>query len=197
MLVSQGARAFAASNDIHTCDFTALVAPRCISEWEHWKKILVDSPSSTPQKDLDVAMPMQDTVGAISWDLNGNLAAGVSRFATGSACSCTHSVHSGGLLLKYPGRIGEVRKLSICSGLSVDAYKAAVFGAGCWSQSYSGIGVTCSASGLVDHSTLPILTLTDYRNRGADYLCCDSTDSFRTTARIVLPTNRIRCGKRV
>lgn len=38
---------------------------------------------------------------------------------------------SGGLLLKYPGRIGE----------------AAVFGAGCWSQSDSKIGVACSVSG--------------------------------------------------
>lgn len=151
MLVSQGARTFAASNGVSTCDFAALVAPRCISEWEHWKKTLVDLPSSTPQEDPSEANPIQDTVGAISWDSNGKLAAGVSRFATDLACSRTHShlVHSGGLLLKYPGRIGEVRKLYVCSGSSVNIHKAAVFGAGCWSQSDSRIGVTCSVSGCI------------------------------------------------
>jgi len=90
MLVSQGARTFAASNDVPICDFTALVAPRCISEWEHWKRTLVDSLSSTSQKDLNEAKPMQDTVGAISWDSNGKLAAGVSRFATGLVFSRTY-----------------------------------------------------------------------------------------------------------
>lgn len=148
MLVSQGAHTFATSNEVPTCDLAALVAPRCISEWEHWKKILVDLPSSTPQKYLDVETPMQDTVGAISLDSNGKLAAGVSRFAISLACSCTHLVRSGGLLLKYPGRIGEVRKLHAHSERPVDVHKAAVFGAGCWSQSDSGIGVTCSISGL-------------------------------------------------
>ena len=52
---------------------------------------------------------MQDTVGAISWDSRGNLASGVSRFAIALASSHAHLAHSGGLLLKYPGRIGEVR----------------------------------------------------------------------------------------
>jgi len=156
MLVSQGARTFAASNDVPTCDFTALVSPRCISEWEHWKKTLVDLLSSTSQNDLNEAKPMQDTVGAISWDSNGKLAAGVSRFATGLACSRTHLVDSGGLLLKHPGRIGEVRKPYVYTGSSFNAHKAAVFGAGCWSQSDSRIGVTCSVSGLVYHSAFQI-----------------------------------------
>lgn len=109
MLVSQGAHAFATSNGIPTCDATALVAPRCAEEWEHWKKVLVDVQSSTPPTDLRAEVLMQDTVGAICWDSNGKLAAGVSRFATALVCSRTHSAYSGGLLLKYPGRIGEVR----------------------------------------------------------------------------------------
>ena len=110
MLVSQGARTFATSNGIPTCDLTALLAPRCISEWEHWKKILGDSPASIQKQDQGTEMPMQDTVGAISWDSNGGLAAGVSRSVLASACARAHSVRSGGLLLKYPGRIGEVSK---------------------------------------------------------------------------------------
>lgn len=110
MLVSQGARTFAASNGVPTCDFAALVAPRCISEWEYWKKTLTDSQISTTQNPLDGEKPMQDTVGAISWDSDGKLAAGVSRFFIRLTCSRIHLFRSGGLLLKYPGRIGEVRK---------------------------------------------------------------------------------------
>ena len=109
MLVSQGAYTFAVSNNVPTCDAAALVAPRCIMEWKNWKKMLADPPLSAPMEGLAGAIPIQDTVGAISWDSNGRLAAGVSRFVTVLAYSCTHSVHSGGLLLKRPGRIGEVR----------------------------------------------------------------------------------------
>ena len=109
MLVSQGARTFAASHGVPTCDPTALVAPRCISEWEHWKKILSDPSSCIPIQDRGVGVPVQDTVGAISWDSSGKLAAGVSRFGIVVVRSWAHLVHSGGLLLKYPGRIGEVR----------------------------------------------------------------------------------------
>lgn len=149
MLVSQGARTFAASRDVPTCDPAALVAPRCVSEWDHWKKILVGSPPSIPRQDLGADMPMQDTVGAISWDLNGRLAAGVSRFDITLSRSCAHLVHSGGLLLKHPGRIGEVRERCGYPGWFFNTQQAAVFGAGCWSQSDSRIGVTCSVSGLV------------------------------------------------
>jgi taspase, threonine aspartase, 1 len=81
MLVSQGAYTFAASNNVPTCDAAALVAPHCISEWKIWKKILADPPPSLSKKDLAAEIPIQDTVGAISWDSNGKLAAGVSRFA--------------------------------------------------------------------------------------------------------------------
>lgn len=108
MLVSQGAYTFAVSNDVPTCDAASLVAPHCIAEWKNWKKLLADPPPASA-KDLAMEMPIQDTVGATSWDSNGKLAAGVSRSVIVVACSCTHSGHSGGLLLKCPGRIGEVR----------------------------------------------------------------------------------------
>jgi taspase (threonine aspartase 1) len=113
MLVAHGAYTFAVANDVPTCDATALVAPRCIAEWEHWKKMLADSSSYVPPKKLLAEFPMQDTVGAISWDSNGRLAAGVSRFAIAQRCKCsyTDSLDSGGLLLKYSGRIGEVSGL--------------------------------------------------------------------------------------
>lgn len=156
MLVSQGARTFAASNDVPTCDPTTLVAPRCASEWAHWNKMLSDILPSIPKQEPDAEMPMQDTVGAISWDSNGKLATGVSRFVIVLVCSCAHLIRSGGLLLKYSGRIGEVRKWYDRHGSPVNTPKAAVFGAGCWSQwqSDSRIGVTCSVSGLVYHPGL-------------------------------------------
>ena len=152
MLVSQGAYNFAASNDVPTCDSTALVAPHCIAEWTNWKGLLADSLPSPSTNYLAAGMPMQDTVGAISWDSNGKLAAGVSRFAIALTFFCTHLVPSGGLLLKCPGRIGEVRNRHDDLGWSVKTQKAAIFGAGCWSQSDSQTGVTCSVSGSVNHA---------------------------------------------
>src|SRR5258708_5227561 len=110
MLVSQGAYTFAASNGVSTCDAETLAAPHCIAEWKNWKKILADSQPSTLAEDLAAEMPIQDTVGAISWDSNGKLAAGVSRFTIVLSRPCAHLIRSGGLLLKYPGRIGEVRQ---------------------------------------------------------------------------------------
>lgn len=114
MLVSQGAHTFASANNVPTCDGTALIAPRCIVEWEYWKKMDAGLPPCTPAKDPGGKMLMQDTVGAIALDPNGKLAAGVSRCAIVLACSCTHSTHSGGLLLKHPGRIGEVNESRDC-----------------------------------------------------------------------------------
>lgn len=122
MLVSQGAYSFAASNDVPTCDAATLVAPHSIAEWKNWKKVLADAPS-TSAKDPAAEMPIQDTVGAVSWDSNGKLAAGVSRFTIVLSSSCTNPVRSGGLLLKCPGRIGEVRKSHGHLGRSVETPK--------------------------------------------------------------------------
>ncbi|OJA08668.1 hypothetical protein AZE42_01188 [Rhizopogon vesiculosus] len=119
-LVASGAHAFASSQGIQTVIPNEMVSPRAIREWQKWKSRL-DHPTNGDQ----VSLPqdaMQDTVGAVAWDNEGNLAAGVS---------------SGGLLLKYSGRIGE----------------AAVYGAGCWAQQSLSKrdGMACSISGAGEH----------------------------------------------
>lgn len=62
----------------------------------------------------------QDTVGSICIDEDGNISSGVS---------------SGGISMKYPGRVGE----------------AGCFGCGCWAQNEkeddTGVGVSCTGTG--------------------------------------------------
>ncbi|KAH7929843.1 N-terminal nucleophile aminohydrolase [Leucogyrophana mollusca] len=99
-LVSVGAQSFASSKAQAVVAPNDMISPRAKDDWEKWMSRL-DHPSEPTS--LQTASTMQDTVGAVAWDGEGTLAAGVS---------------SGGLLLKYPGRVGE----------------AAIYGAGCWAQ---------------------------------------------------------------
>lgn len=59
---------------------------------------------------------------------------------------------SGGILLKYPGRVGEVGRHGQHSFLLIETpnLKAAIYGAGCWAQQFKqgNIGIACSVSGL-------------------------------------------------
>lgn len=113
-LTSEGARSFA-YNRIETVSSGSLISPRAREEWKKWKDRLESSVKHGKRPDS-----MQDTVGAVAYHHAHGMAAGVSRY-------------SGGILLKYPGRIGE----------------AGVFGAGCWAQRFVKpvIEIACSVSG--------------------------------------------------
>ncbi|KAL5485283.1 hypothetical protein ACEPAI_7925 [Sanghuangporus weigelae] len=129
-LVGPGARAFAASAGIQLVGSDALFSERSRNEWQKWKARFEDASSAGPDSvtigsstvtcglEHEDHSILDDTVGAVACDTSGGLSAGVS---------------SGGLLLKYPGRIGE----------------AAIFGAGVWAHSPPDEqrGIACSVSG--------------------------------------------------
>lgn len=63
-----------------------MVASRAKEEWQRWRKRYDEAEATSTDVDELAAGPvvlpqdaMQDTVGAIAWDSDGNLAAGVSR----------------------------------------------------------------------------------------------------------------------
>ncbi|GAB5591373.1 taspase [Umbelopsis nana] len=76
----------------------------------------------------DIAILGHDTVGAICVDQNGKIASGVS---------------SGGISLKFPGRVGE----------------AAVFGSGCWAHQVAdqSVSIACSSTGTGEQLLLTML----------------------------------------
>ncbi|KAJ3555771.1 hypothetical protein NM688_g2390 [Phlebia brevispora] len=95
-LAGGGAALFAHHKNLECVPPESLICPRTKQEWEMWKSQLELaeklSRDHATTEDKDKFRRIQDTVGAVAWDTNGGMAAGVS---------------SGGLLLKVPGRIGE------------------------------------------------------------------------------------------
>lgn len=128
-LASQGASLFAAERGLNMIDPASLISAKAHSEWAKWKARLQNATPSADSSSLPNGQShLEDTVGAIACDEAGDLAAGVSR---SSCCSLNFlcqielrqgllmvSNCSGGLLLKYPGRIGEVNSLPIPCRLS-------------------------------------------------------------------------------
>ncbi|EJD02887.1 N-terminal nucleophile aminohydrolase [Fomitiporia mediterranea MF3/22] len=117
-LVGPGAHAFAESSGLQLIDPNSLISEQARREWEKWKTRFESSVTSVQGPNIPECRSrnftfattseaesshLEDTVGAVACDMSGRMAAGVS---------------SGGLLLKYPGRIGERQQSSVLvSGL--------------------------------------------------------------------------------
>jgi hypothetical protein len=88
-------------------DASEMVSPSAREDWHKWTARLTESQSPIHEENV-----LQDTVGAVACDSQGNLASGVSRYFfclfRKIFLIAVRSVDSGGLLLKLPGRVGEV-----------------------------------------------------------------------------------------
>lgn len=85
-LVSRGAEHFAKAQGLSCVEPEALIAPRAREDWSKWKSQLETDRVGVvvPDEQFPESQGLrdrQDTVGAVAWDLDGDLAAGVSRSA--------------------------------------------------------------------------------------------------------------------
>jgi taspase (threonine aspartase 1) len=130
VLVAEGAGAWARQEGLNLCLPDDLITDRARSVYIDHKSRLDEITAHPPVKKRkmppthnSVSEAPLDTVGAVCVDKRGGVAGGVS---------------SGGISLKFPGRIGQVSPpTSFSPSLSVVS-QAAVYGCGCWAEGDAG-----------------------------------------------------------
>ncbi|KAL0578753.1 hypothetical protein V5O48_003251 [Marasmius crinis-equi] len=158
VLVSEGARSFALRHSIPSVSPESLICARAKNSWVRWKE---KYETGVPITDTDEGFELQDTVGSVAM-CGHSLAAGVSRLANTFPSSSPFFFgiqipsDSGGILLKFPGRMGE----------------AGIFGAGCWAQRSAQRSVACSVSGAGEYITRASLA----RALGSAIVCSSEED---------------------
>lgn len=73
-LVAGGAYDFAVSMKLPAVDHKELISPRAQQDWAYWKERINENVANHQMGSL-----LHDTVGAVAFDCNDNVAAGVSR----------------------------------------------------------------------------------------------------------------------
>ncbi|XP_017885648.2 threonine aspartase 1 [Ceratina calcarata] len=114
-LVGDGAKVWAREMGVETLPPEQLISAKAEKMYKHYKRKVEDSGEEVHK----VSKQRMDTVGAVCVDGEGNVA---------SACS------SGGIILKYPGRVGQ----------------AGMWGCGAWASKGS-VSVATSTSGCGEH----------------------------------------------
>ncbi|KAI9268698.1 nucleophile aminohydrolase [Sporodiniella umbellata] len=124
LLVGPGAKEWTKSRGYTIVEENSLIEQHSFATYVDHINRVIDYQEQ--QKKVDLG---HDTVGAICIDQYGNIASGVS---------------SGGISLKFPGRVGE----------------AAVYGCGCWAQNetYDSPGIACSTTGTGEQIMKTMLT---------------------------------------
>lgn len=104
LLVGEGACRYADSCALAIIDPATLVVDSRKKKWDALQLALLGTKTDLETESLDVSAEL-DTVGAIAIDKQGNVAVASS---------------SGGMLMKLPGRVGQVRSVfSNCGSTSI------------------------------------------------------------------------------
>ncbi|XP_624615.1 threonine aspartase 1 isoform X2 [Apis mellifera] len=147
-LVGNGAHVWAQEMRIQTLSPEQLISTKAQKMYKHYKRKIENS-NADVQKYTKQRM---DTVGAICVDKEGNIA---------GACS------SGGIILKYPGRVGQAGMWGCGTWAYKDKYSIGTSTSGCGEHLIRTL-LARTVAEAISHSSCPITNL--YHSMKADFI---------------------------